>query len=155
LASHGEFLGVEVDVVPHQADHFAFAQAEHEDEGVCGVERVALGPCWFQELAGFFAGPGLRLAGAPSGGGDLGRGCGVFADEVFGDGVGLDSAQAAADVVDGSRWGCAVTASTETAALLFCFGSAGVFVLRAALTCLGNLVDPRLNIPNLEPIESF
>jgi hypothetical protein len=32
---------------------------------------------------------------------------------------------------------------------------AGVFVLRATLACLGNSVEPRLNIPNLEQIESF
>jgi hypothetical protein len=48
-----------------------------------------------------------------------------------------------------------VAALAQGAASLFCFGSVGVFVLRAALAGLGDLVDPGLNISNLEPIESL
>jgi hypothetical protein len=45
LASYGEFVGIEVDVVPHQAEHLAFAQAERENEGVTSVEGIAVSSC--------------------------------------------------------------------------------------------------------------
>ncbi|MGH3982442.1 MAG: hypothetical protein ACRDST_07080 [Pseudonocardiaceae bacterium] len=45
LASHGEFLGIEVDVLPHQPEHLSFAQAQRENESVTGIERVIVSSC--------------------------------------------------------------------------------------------------------------
>jgi hypothetical protein len=61
LTPDRQFSLVEVDVVPRQAEHLAFAQAEHEDQHVDGVERILLRTRGLQELPGFFATPCLPL----------------------------------------------------------------------------------------------
>lgn len=47
-----------------------------------------------------------------------------------------------------------MTAPAKSAASPFRFWAAEVFVLRAALARLGDLVDPGLDIPHLEPVKS-
>ena len=51
--------GVEVYVIPGQAEDFAFAQAEDEDQDEGGVQGFGLVPGRFKEPAGIINGPGL------------------------------------------------------------------------------------------------
>jgi hypothetical protein len=51
--------GVEVHVIPGQAEDFAFAQAENKDQDEGGVQGFGLMPGRFEEPAGIINGPGL------------------------------------------------------------------------------------------------
>jgi hypothetical protein len=53
--------GVEVHVIPGQAEDFAFAQAEDEDQDEGGVQGFGLVPGRFKEPASIINGPGCRL----------------------------------------------------------------------------------------------
>lgn len=75
---------------------------------------------------------------------------GVFADQIFGDGVGQGGAQASADVVEGA-WS-AVAALAQGTAASFGLWSVGVFVLDAALVGAGDGVDPGLQLADLEAV---
>lgn len=45
LQAHGQLRSIEVDVVPSEPEHFSPTQAEHEDQGVGGIERIVVRGC--------------------------------------------------------------------------------------------------------------
>jgi hypothetical protein len=53
---------LEIDCLPGEAENFALAKTENQNQDVCGVQRIGVGARGFEKAPGLFTRPGQDLS---------------------------------------------------------------------------------------------